>query len=389
MTKIITLISIFLFASLYTLGCTGVVGFTFPSGTFCSGQSIVFTNNSNGCANTYTWVWGDASANTVVNSTASQTHLYSSGGSFNVCLIRHCIADSCTDTVCNIITILLSPDATLIDANTNFNNCVNVNSTDSTFTLTVTNATTTTATNATYKITWGDGSPQVVLNNTFTDTSHTYLHIGIFNLVFTVIGTDGCVSTTTYTVLNISNPAIGLASLGGTQGCGPKTICFPITNADSNYFTTIYHFNPGDGSPIQVYPHPPPDTICYTYNTTSCPGQFTASMTAINPCDSTTATVDNIKIFTGPKASFTVNPDSIGCINTPFTFTNTSITGYNSSCQATTTYKWNFGDVSAIVTLLTNATQTHSYTTSGIFTVTLIASNSCGPDTFILHVCVN
>src|ERR1035438_8823640 len=264
MTKIFTLISVLLFASLFSYGCNGLNSFSFPSGTLCASQSITFTNSSSGCANTYTWLWGDAT-NTVVFTTASQTHTYSSGGSFNVCLIRHCNADSCSDTVCHTISItdvqpLLSPYPGW------------VNCTGTSFLLTVDNNTTSTNGISNYTINWGDGSNNFTTTSPWTTDTHTYVNTGIYVLTFTVVGATGCTRTITYTIYNVTIPAIGISSNGNTSGCGPKTFCFILNSVYlTNDPTTTYEIDFGDGTAILSYTQQNvPDSICHTYTVTSC-----------------------------------------------------------------------------------------------------------------------
>src|SRR5581483_2316060 len=142
---------------------------------------------------------------------------------------------------------------------------------------------------------------------------------------------------------------------------------------------------------IIIYTHPPPDTVCHTYDSTSCasPGsQFVATVTAVDACDSTMSTVNNIKVFMAAIPVFTVGPDTIGCVNQPFTFTNSSVSGFNNVCNTSAVFTWSFGDGTQIVTNTTNP-QTHTYTSTGIYTVILSASNYCNNNAIdSVHVCV-
>jgi PKD repeat protein len=68
-----------------------------------------------------------------------------------------------------------------------------------------------------------------------------------------------------------------------------------------------------------------------------------------------------------PDASFA----SVAGTNGAFTFNNTT------KSDVTATYAWNFGDGATS----TNENPSHSYTQSGTYTVTMIATNACGVDT--------
>ena len=207
---------------------------------------------------------------------------------------------------------------------------------------------------------------------------------------YTITNANGCSSNLSQTIYNITNPQIGAANPGNTQGCGPKTICFPLNTFSVNDPSTIYTVTYGDASATQIYSHPPPDTVCHTYATTSC-GQtnnaYTFTIIASNGCGVSTATISPVKVYTPPTAQFTASPNP-GCTNSQITFTNTTIVGANSSCDTATVYVWNFGDGSANVTTLSRATQYHTYTTAGSYTVTLTAQNSCGTSPATQIVCI-
>ncbi|MBL0048915.1 MAG: PKD domain-containing protein [Bacteroidetes bacterium] len=78
---------------------------------------------------------------------------------------------------------------------------------------------------------------------------------------------------------------------------------------------------------------------------------------------------DTINKVASPIAGFSVNDSSV-CINNSIQFTNLS--------QNATSYLWNFGDGSATSTAINPV---HAYTTSGTFTVTLIATGNNLSDT--------
>ena len=369
--------------------------FTMAPVNQCATIPVNFTNTSTGGLS-YSWNFGDVLSG--VNNTSTlqnPSHLFTAtGGTTQNYTITLTVtgAGGCTATITEPLTVLEKPDAGLADLLTNFNNCTSATSGNPNFNLTVTDESNSFNTNTHYHIDWGDGSPPFDTTGHWLTEPHTYTNLGIFLLISTVTGLNGCISIDTFKVLNISNPSIGMSSLGGTAGCGPITYCFPVFSFQNNDTSTIYEFNFGDGTPVVVYHHPPPDTVCHTYDSTSClspGGQFIATVVAKDACDSTTATVNNIKIFLSALPKFTVGPDTIGCVNTPFTFTNTSQSGFNNVCNTVATFTWNFGDGSGLVVVNNTNAQTHTYTTTGIFTVTLSASNYCNPNAIdSVHVCV-
>lgn len=358
-----------------------------PAGTQCANLPYTFTNTTSACPSCdYTWNFGDGSP---VSNATSPTHTFStatgSGTQSFVVTLTVEAANGCTDVHTVTVTVNRIPDIELTDPITSFTQC----SGDLTFPLTVFDASTP-ATNTSYTIVWGDASPNWTGATSPQGVAHTYGANGVFNLVYTIVGTNGCSVSETYYVSNITNPSIGAANPGGTQGCGPLNICFPLNNYVANHESTTYLVDFGDGSPTVLLAHPPPTEICHSYTGSSCstnPTGYTFSITATNNCDQSVATIFPVKVYNTATASFTATPVP-ACVNSTVTFINTSIPGYNSSCAQTGTYTWNFGDGSPAVTVVSLASQTHVYTLPGTYTVTLAATNACGTSNASQNICI-
>jgi large repetitive protein len=368
-----------------TVAPNPVANFTFSPNNGCSNVPVQFTNTSTGSGLSYAWNFNDPGPGNNSSQT-NPTHEFDSNGSgsqsYNVRLI---VTNSfgCKDTIFQTVTVAQSPGPELTDPLTSFKNCDGSN-----FNMTVYDITANPGTN--YTIVWGDGSPNYTSTSPPTGgVSHLYTVADIFDMTYIVTGANGCTDSITYLVSNITNPAIGAANPGATTGCGPITLCFPLSNYTANHISTFYTVNYGDGSPIDTLPHPPPAVLCHTYSTTSCgqPGNaFTFTMKAINSCDSSLASISPIRVYTGPQSNFTPVPE-IQCVNIPVTFTNQSIPGFNSSCSNSTIYNWNFGDGQTLTTL-TMTNPTHIYTSPGTYTVTLSTQNACGTTTHTETVCI-
>jgi gliding motility-associated-like protein len=362
--------------------------FTFtPNNTPCANVPIVFTNTTTACPSCeYTWDFGDGSP---TSNAQNPTHTFSSAigtgnQNFTVTLTVEA-ANGCIDTYVAGVLIKRIPDVELTDPISNFTNC----SGDPTFTTTVFDAGTTTG-NSNYTIVWGDGSANWTGATAPSGVSHTYTGNDVFDLVYSVTGSNGCVASETYFVSNITNPSIGAANPGGTQGCGPLSICFPLNNYAGNHESTTYLVDFGDGSPTQLLNHPPPTEICHSYSGSSCatnPAGYTFSITATNNCDQSVATIFPVKVYSAPVSGFTPTPVP-ACVNSTVTFINNSIPGYNNQCNQSGTYTWTFGDGSPAVTVATLANQSHVYTAPGTYTVTLVATNACGNSTDTHEVCI-
>ncbi len=123
--------------------------------------------------------------------------------------------------------------------------------------------------------------------------------------------------------------------------------------------------------PVSFQWNPIPDT---TLSVTVSPTAYTFyRISMVDACGSND--VDSVKVFIDPKPIASFNSSALGAV---VTYTNTS--------TFATTYFWNFGDTQ-------NSTQTspqHTYTASGNYTVSLIATNDCGSDTMarIINVVV-
>jgi gliding motility-associated-like protein len=352
----------------------------------CANVPITFTNTTTACPSCqYSWDFDDGTTSTLTS--PSHTFDSATGGGTETFTVTLTItaANGCEDTQTMNIQVDEIPDPVLEAPITGFSQCNG----DPTFTVTVfDNSSPGNA--GSYSIDWGDGSPPWTGNNDPQGVSHTYTGSEVWDLVYTVTGNNGCSNSETIFVSNITNPSIGAANPGGTQGCGPLNICFPLNNYAANHPSTTYIVDFGDGSPSVTLNHPPPTEICHNYSGTSCvtnPSGYTFSITAQNNCDISVATVFPVKVYNAPAAAFTPTPVP-ACVNTSVTFINNSVLGYNQSCSSTTQFTWNFGDGSAQVVTLSSGNQSHVYSLPGTYTVTLTAANSCGNSTATQQVCI-
>lgn len=352
-----------------------------PNTAECSGTPIAFsvTNIQNGV--TYFWNFGDG--DTAIG--ANVSHQYNSIGNATVshtvsvtAMLNGCTLSSTPVTV----QIKQRPQAVLLDNTNHFRFCSGGNAT-----LRVFNNSTPSA-NSNYDIDWGDGSTHYSAATPPLNSSHVY-SMGVYNLTYTVTGNTGCVDDTVIPVYNITNPQIGAANPGNTQGCGPKTICFPLNTFAGNDPSTTYRVDFGDGSLTQLFNHPPPDTVCHIYTRSSC-GQsgnaYAFKIVAANGCDTSITTIQPIKIYTSPVAQFSVSP-SPACVNSSVFFSNLTVEGSSNVCTSDATYIWDFGDGASDFSFSKTST-THTYTTPGTYTVILTVENFCGLSADTQIVCV-
>lgn len=363
--------------------------FTFPNNA-CAGTAVQFTASvSSGTPPfTYAWDFGDGGNGTAQVEQHTFTSLGCGNGTFQVSLkVKDAANDSVT--VRKPITIKQSPNVTLQDlANpfSPFSNCGNSpTDANSLFTIRPGLGSPTDACISSFSVNWGDGSPALtgLTAASFPLPAHTYTTLGIFNLVVTAQGTNGCSTIKTYPVVNLANPAVGIEGPRGTTGCAPIGFWFKLKGYELNSPGTNYTWDFNDKSPTITWNTPiTVDSIYHVFTATSCGlplNQFTVKVTAKNGCDTKDATVNNIKIFQKPVANFNLPATGSACVSTPVTFTTSAtVTAYNSpDCNRSTNFIWSSDDGGSG----TGTSYTRTFTTTGNHTVTLVAAGGCGNDT--------
>jgi large repetitive protein len=377
---------------------TATFTFTFDIDNACSGTPVQFTAGpiTGGLPPfTYLWKFGDNTSSTLQN----PTHSFVSLGCGTAVLWDTLIvtdANGFSDSVRLPINVRQKPDVQLQNPNNtpSFSNCNNSPTPGNpNFILAVNNISPSTTCITSYSINWGDGGPvQGGLTAASFPLSHTYTSLGVFTLAVTAVGNNGCSNIKTYNVVNQASPAVGISGPGGTAGCAPIGFWFKIKDYQVNSPGTYYLWDFGDGSPRIRWDTPfATDSIFHIFTSTSCgqPGnQFIVKIIAINGCDSTTATYNNIKIFIKPAAYFKAPP--AGCVNQPVCFTDSSRSGfYGITCSTNDIRTWDFGDPASGASNTSSAINPcHTYSAPGVYTVSLKLSNTCGDSTYTRQVCI-
>ena len=421
-----------------TVNAFPTANFTTSPNLPCANTPMLFSNTSTGSNLTYSWNFGDpASGPKNTSSLTNPSHQYSSAvgngnQTFNVVLIATS-SSGCSNSIAKQVTVKQRPDGSLADSSylpIPFTNC-----NASPFDLTVCNISTTFSSNSNYTINWGDGSPTFTsssINFPQNDTAnHHYSGFGYFNLLLTVTGNNGCQDTTTYFVFNGQSPGGSIINPGGLSNlCVPTTVCIPLAGYTNNTQGTLYTFTLNSGGPPIIYTHNQilgltNSCFAQTFTTTSCgvigggqtPNAYYVQLKIENQCGQPAeSSVGPITTSIKPKAKITITPDSIGCINSTFTFKNTSNFGVavNGSgvCDTLNKFKWQISplagwgpptganNVISPGNQLGNNNPTSnpstwgsknlnvSFNAPGQYTVTLIIGNACGNDTIKNIVCV-
>ncbi len=164
---------------------------------------------------------------------------------------------------------------------------------------------------ASLTVDWGNGTDTTfTLAQPFIEMLSTpYNEFGEYVITVEATGNNGCQSTTTGELFVGNNPQIGTANPGNTDGlCSPYQLTFPITNFESNAFGTDYTVNFGDGTPTEVFAHPPPEFVNHDYTVASCGSTtplnshnaFYFQVNASNACGTSIAYIDPVRIHQAP-----------------------------------------------------------------------------------------
>jgi PKD repeat protein len=277
---------------------------------------------------------------------------------------------TCTSAMSLTTTVAGGVKAGFITANAT-NNC------DSTFSFTSTSANTTS--------TWNFGDGTTATGNSVT---HKYATVALFTVQQAVISANGCKDTAVQTVTIVSCPpppapttcniTPGFTIINNTVNGGSYTYISnsTITNGNMTYFWDL-----GNGTTSTLISPSVTYATAGTYQVKlvvtgdlGCKDSITQSVVVTIAAPPVTPPA-----CTAPVADFTIANATQCLTGNAFSFTNTS-TGTAPS------YTWTFGDGSAAVTTTAAA---YSYTTANTYTVTLVATNSCGSHQVSKTVTVN
>ena len=196
---------------------------------------------------------------------------------------------------------------------------------------------------------------------------HTYYAFGNYVVTLTVIDTSGISSSVVHNVFQNPLPNPYFVTEYPNANCSNAPVQFTDLSSVYSGYILKWIWNYGDGSPLDTVTFPNSPNVLHQY---PAPGTYIATLTVVNSPSLC------INSFTSPV---TVNPEPTAyfvdtipsCSNTPFQFTNLSVTpiGY------ITHWIWNFGDGSPIDTL-TLPIVSHFFPGPGTFIVTLTVINS-------------
>ena len=309
--------------------------------TVCSGYPTVFSGtgaSNGGPINTWSWNFGNGNSSNIQN----PSYTYPTSGIYTVVLT---ITDpnGCTASASQSVTVTPTPSVNFSTANQSGCAPFNVS-----FTNTSTNA-------LNYLWDFGDGSP----TSASPTPSHLYSNTGSYTVTLTA--TNGtCQSSGVKTAYITVNPAPRSSFSSTGNVCLGDAISFTNLSVGNGSAITSYSWNFGDGTAASSSSNP-----SHTYSTA---GTFNVVLTANSSACSDDTTI-SVVISPAPIVNFSsVNTSGCGPFTTTFSNTTTS----------SPIYTWNFGDGTVNSSLVT---PTHTYNTSGLYTVSLIATQGSCADT--------
>lgn len=306
----------------------------------CANTRIDFTDLSQGDITRWLWFFGDGGTSTVQN----PSHVYADTGFFTVTLIVFNLG--CPDTLILEDYIYIKPPI----AKLNY-----VIDCSQKYTRAFTGSRSIGA--DTYEWNFGDGT-----TSTQADPVHTYSTAGTYSVTLRVTNTEsGCQSERTRVIEIVDEQADFSSS--DTASCKNNPVSFSAINSNPSRIRSYQWFF-GDGGTASGR------NATYAY-----PNQGTYSVTLIitdiNGCKDTMSKAQYIRID-GPTADFNAANTNL-CINNTVVFNNLSVSDGRNPIVSLT---WDFGDGNSRI--INNAPFSHTYSTPGIFTVSLLATDSKG-----------
>jgi PKD repeat protein len=226
---------------------------------------------------------------------------------------------------------------------------------------------------ATYFWSFGDGNTASTANPT-----HTYTADGTYNVTLVANNTCG-VDSTTQSIVVSTKDFQATAITGVTTGCTISNlgvIRLAIKNLRSVAAQNInasYQINGGtiQNGTLANLNASATATLNFTQRADLSADGIYVIKAWVSDAEDLDRSNDTITVTIVNQAKPDASFASVAGTNGAFTFNNTT------KSDVTATYAWNFGDGATS----TNENPSHSYTQSGTYTVTMIATNACGVDT--------
>ncbi len=275
----------------------------------CGYVPVLLDNQSSGFGLDFDWEFGPNGIYGTSELSSPEVQIYVDGGGTSNVPVTLTVTDAngCTDLMSEMVQVLQVPNAGLEPISAL---CVS-DLTWPNYAITLFPQPFGMSGIASLTVDWGNGT-----DTTFTPAlpfiemlSTPYDEFGEYVITVEATGNNGCQSTTTGDLFVGNNPQIGTANPGNTDGlCSPYQLTFPITNFESNAIGTDYTVNFGDGTPSEIFAHPPPEFVNHDYTVASCGSTtplnsynaFYFQVDASNACGTSIAYIDPVRIHQAP-----------------------------------------------------------------------------------------
>ena len=294
----------------------------------CVGDTMYFANSTSGGDNTYLWEFGDST----ISSLENPSHTYGVAGTYTVTLTVT-NTQGCAASLQQQVNVLSLPVTSF------------------TWDTPVCASEVMTFMNTTpppiHSLLWdfGDGEISYLMNPT-----HTFTSAGTYPVTLTVTNTAGCVSSVSNMVTVTALPVAAFTS--SSPVCLGEVMSF--TNQSTGASSYLWDF--GDDT-ISIEDNP-----SYSYLNS---GNYTVTLIAISECGMS-VTQTQVTVYALPQPAIQREPAGTVNVSESVTFTDTG--------SGAVSWSWDFGDGYADEGQVVE----HTYESQGIYTVTLIVTNSVG-----------
>lgn len=336
-----------------------VADFSFSS-PLCETRAVTISDGSSASAPGVLaqWHWDFGDGNGAVNASNGNAHniTYPAFGPRTVTLMVETNSGCQSLVKTKTVTINSVPVAKFTHAQA----CLPYQSVN--FTNTSTNAD---ATALSYLWNFGEPSSGTANTSTLINPSHLYSTAGTFSVKLTATNAGGCAKDTTINIADVYPYAHGDFTVNA-ENCFNTATVFTSTSTGNGAAITTWYWDFGDGSAISNVQNP-----SYTYTT---PGTKTIKhwVKTVNGCVSDTMQ-KTVIVNPLPTADYTYTNPS--CQNRTISFTDAS----TPNVGTLTTWAWDFNDPASGASN-TSALQNpqHSFSSTGVYNVKLIVTNSKG-----------
>lgn len=268
----------------YTIYPVPQADFTYSG--VCLGNLTQFTNLSNPAGSSWVWNFGDGSP---VSTFSNPPHVYDTAGTYTVSLVVAGLS-GCTDTVEQNVVIHPLPTAQFLADSACFGDSTHFSNTSL-------------AANGQIAFSlWQFNDPFSGTSDTstLTNPAHLYTNYGNYNVLLTVIDTNGCINDTILPVVVNRLPQSVFSFASAT--CVDTPIEINDQSVAHNTFMASWHYVFGDGNSATLLPPPASGDTSYTY---SAPGSYMISLVVTDGHGCTDSAALPVTVWALPHAGFT------------------------------------------------------------------------------------